>query len=66
MADEMEPIAVVGMGCRFPGDGTDPESLWDMITQGKSAWSEFPKDRMNIESYYHPSGDRQGSVSTIP
>ncbi|KAH8662215.1 hypothetical protein BX600DRAFT_414262 [Xylariales sp. PMI_506] len=58
----MEPIAVVGLGCRFPGDATSPEALWDMITNGQSAWSEFPEDRVNISSYFHPSGNRQGSI----
>ncbi|ORY55289.1 uncharacterized protein BCR38DRAFT_491200 [Pseudomassariella vexata] len=60
--DGMEPIAVVGLGCRFPGDATSPTALWDMLTRGESAWSEFPEDRVNISSYFHPSGNRQGSI----
>ncbi|KAK8132626.1 Type I Iterative PKS [Apiospora kogelbergensis] len=60
--DKMEPIAVVGMGCRFPGDATSPNNLWRMLIQGESAWSTFPKDRVNIASYFHPSGSRQGSI----
>ncbi|KAF9871551.1 beta-ketoacyl synthase domain-containing protein [Colletotrichum karsti] len=59
----MEDIAIVGMACRFPGEATSPEKLWDMMVEKKSAWSEFPKDRLNIDGYYHPSGDRQGSIS---
>lgn len=61
--DKIEPIAVIGMGCRFPGDATSPEALWEMLLRGESAWSEFPEDRVKISSYYHPSGTRQGSVS---
>lgn len=61
----MEPIAVVGMGCRFPGSATSPNNLWQMLVSGESAWSTFPKDRVNIASYFHPSGNRQGSVSLI-
>ncbi|KAK8016173.1 hypothetical protein PG993_014362 [Apiospora rasikravindrae] len=60
--DKMEPIAVVGMGCRFPGDATSPDNLWNMLKQGESAWSTFPADRVNIASYFHPSGNRQGSI----
>ncbi|KAF3765254.1 hypothetical protein M406DRAFT_42237 [Cryphonectria parasitica EP155] len=56
------PIAVVGMACRFPGDGEDVESLFEMLQKGDSAWSEFPADRVNIDGFYHPSGSRQGSI----
>jgi len=56
-------IAIVGIGLRFPGDASSPEELWKVLECGESQWSEFPKDRLNIDGYYHPSGDRQGSVS---
>ena len=59
----MEDIAVVGIGLRFPGNASCPELLWDVLEHGNSEWSEFPKDRLNIDGYYHPGGDRQGSVS---
>ncbi|KAL2883985.1 hypothetical protein SGCOL_000623 [Colletotrichum sp. CLE4] len=59
----MEDIAIVGMACRFPGNATSPEKLWEMLVAKESAWSEFPKNRLNINGYYHPSGDRQGSIS---
>jgi hypothetical protein len=58
----MVDIAVVGISLRFPGNATSPESLWEVLEKGESQWSEFPKDRLNIDGYYHPSGDRQGSV----
>ncbi|KAI1779417.1 ketoacyl-synt-domain-containing protein [Hypoxylon cercidicola] len=60
--DAVDPIAVVGMGCRFPGTATSPSRLWQMLCNGESAWSEIPKDRMDISSYFHPSGNRQGSI----
>ncbi|KAK6710701.1 hypothetical protein SNK05_005146 [Fusarium graminearum] len=56
-------IAVVGIGLRFPGDASSPEELWKVLERGESQWSEFPKDRLNIDGYYHPGGDRQGSIS---
>ena len=59
----MDDIAIVGMACRFPGDATTPDHLWEMMRKGESAWSEIPEDRMNVDGYFHPSGDRQGSVS---
>lgn len=60
--DKVVPIAIVGMACRFPGEGEDVESLFKMLEKGQSAWSEFPADRINIEGFYHPSGTRQGSI----
>lgn len=60
----LDDIAVVGVGLRFPGNATSPEGLWTVLERGESQWSEFPADRLNIEGYFHPSGDRQGSVSS--
>lgn len=62
----MDDVAVIGVGLRFPGDATNPTKLWDVLENGTSQWSEFPKDRLNIDGYYHPGGDRQGSVSKVP
>lgn len=61
-ADGTDPIAVVGLGCRFPGTATSPEALWEMLVNGESAWSEFPEDRMNMKAHYHPDSRRQGTV----
>ncbi|MFC4469406.1 type I polyketide synthase, partial [Streptomyces xiangluensis] len=44
VADD-EPIAVIGMGCRFPGGITSPEDLWDVLTAGEDRMSPFPDDR---------------------
>lgn len=60
--DAVVPIAIIGMACRFPGDGENIESLLEMLQQGGDAWSEFPRDRVNIDGFYHPSGQRQGSI----
>lgn len=62
MADD---IAVIGIGLRFPGDATNPEALWKVLETGESQWCEIPKDRLNVDGYFHPSGDRQGSVSNL-
>ncbi|CRG92715.1 Lovastatin nonaketide synthase [Talaromyces islandicus] len=51
------PLAIVGIGCRLPGDATSPEKLWDMLANGKSAWSKVPADRWNEEAFLHPDPD---------
>lgn len=61
--DRLDPIAIVGMSCRFPGDGTNPDRFWEMVASKQSAWCEVPKDRFNVEAFYHPDTDRNGSVS---
>ncbi|KAH9437060.1 hypothetical protein MCOR02_000719 [Pyricularia oryzae] len=54
-------IAVVGLACRFPGDAADINGLWQMMEDGKSAWTKIPESRMNVRGYYHPDPSRQGS-----
>ncbi|KAI0146863.1 ketoacyl-synt-domain-containing protein [Xylariaceae sp. FL1272] len=59
MADSKShiPLAVVGIGCRFPGDVTNPEKLWDLLSNGKSPWSKVPADRWNEDAFLHPAPD---------
>ena len=42
--DGVIPIAVIGMGCRFPGDASSPEKLWDMLASGRNGWSKIPAE----------------------
>ena len=56
-------IAIIGMGCRLPGDVNSPESFWELLIRGRSSWSEVPPERWNAKAYYHPSSERKGTVS---
>ncbi|PYH86334.1 hypothetical protein BO82DRAFT_380441 [Aspergillus uvarum CBS 121591] len=56
-------LAVVGFAFEFPQDATTSDRLWEMISKGRSASTDFPQDRMNIDAFYHPSQERP---STIP
>ena len=63
MADKIEPIAIVGMSCRFPSEAKSVDGLWEMMTKAKKGNSKIPADRFNADTWYHPSHDRRGAVS---
>ena len=60
--EEVLPIAVVGFSLRFPGDATSPESFWKMLTDKRCAMTEWPKDRINLDAFYHPDSNRIDTV----
>ena len=57
-----EPIAIIGFSLRFPQDATSPEKFWNMLSEARSAMTDVPKDRFNIDAFYHPNVDRLDSV----
>ncbi|KAI6635430.1 Type I Iterative PKS [Pyricularia oryzae] len=59
-----EPIAIIGMGCRLPGGASTPSKLWELLEAGRSAQGRLPADRYNMDAFYHPNGDRPGSMNT--
>ena len=60
-----DPIAIVGMSCRFPGGVATPEDLWDMVIQGRDVLSEFPTDRgWDLAGLYNPDPDVAGACYT--
>lgn len=63
--DPTEPIAIVGMSCRFPGESDSPEKLFKLCSEARSAWSEIPADRFNAKGFYHPHAERLGTVRNV-
>ncbi|MEM1252988.1 MAG: SDR family NAD(P)-dependent oxidoreductase [Cyanobacteria bacterium P01_H01_bin.21] len=59
-----EPIAIVGMGCRFPGGVESPEAFWELLSSGRDAHSEIPSDRWDVDAYYDPDPDAPGKMLT--
>ncbi len=58
-----EPMAIVGMGCRFPGDVRSPEDLWKLLATGSDGVSPLPADRgWDVESLYDPDPDHAGTA----
>ncbi|RSS42205.1 acyltransferase domain-containing protein, partial [Streptomyces sp. WAC07061] len=57
-----EPIAIVGMGCRFPGGVHSAEQLWTLLADGTDALAPFPDDRgWDLAALYDPDPDRAGT-----
>ncbi|GAA3545420.1 hypothetical protein GCM10022222_31260 [Amycolatopsis ultiminotia] len=63
-ADPAEPIAIVGLGCRFPGGVRTPEQYWELLASGVDAVSGFPADRGWDPALYDPDPDHQGKSYT--
>jgi acyl transferase domain-containing protein/acyl carrier protein len=58
-----EPIAIVGMACRFPG-AADPDAFWALLRDGVDAIREVPKDRWDLDALFDPDPSAPGKMST--
>ncbi|HLV33458.1 MAG TPA: type I polyketide synthase [Spirillospora sp.] len=59
-----EPIAIIGMGCRYPANINTPEQFWQFLRDGGDAIQEVPKDRWDIDQYFDPDVDAPGKIGT--
>ncbi|MGB7624347.1 MAG: beta-ketoacyl synthase N-terminal-like domain-containing protein, partial [Terriglobia bacterium] len=62
--ERREPIAIIGMSCRFPGNANSPEAYWKLMYEGVDAIREVPPDRWDVNAYYDPDPDAPGKMNT--
>jgi acyl transferase domain-containing protein len=58
-----EPIAIIGIGCRFPS-AQGPEAFWNLLCEGVDAITEIPSDRFDVGDVYDPKPGIPGKLST--
>ena len=59
-----EPIAIIGVGCRFPGGADDPEAFWRLLRDGVDAVGEVPEGRWDVSAYFSPDPHEPGKMLT--
>ena len=59
----MEPIAIIGIGCRFPG-ANSPEAFWQLLRNGVDAITEIPSNRWDLRELYDPNLDIPGKMNS--
>lgn len=60
--EKNEPIAIIGMGCRFPGKANSPDEFWDLLMQGRHGIVETPKSRWDWKDFYDSNPDVPGKM----
>ena len=63
-AVEREPIAVIGIGCRFPGGVEDADSFWALLRDGRDPITAVPSDRWDVDAFYDPDPNAVGKMYT--
>ena len=58
-----EPIAIIGIGCRFPG-ANDPQAFWQLLRDGVDAITEVPAERFSLDAFYDPDPAAPGKTNT--
>ncbi|KAH8817006.1 polyketide synthase [Xylogone sp. PMI_703] len=59
----LEPIAIVGSSCRFPGGASSPSKLWELLKSPRDLLQDIPTSRFNVKGFYNENGDYHGSTN---
>lgn len=63
-APARDPVAIVGIGCRFPGGVSDAASFWQLLNEGRDAITEIPADRIDLAHFFDPRPATPGRMMT--
>ncbi len=63
-AETREPVALIGMGCRFPGGAEHPDAFWRLLENGVDSITEVPRSRWDVDAFYDPNPDAPGKMYT--
>jgi hypothetical protein len=58
-----QPIAIVGMSCRFPGNVSTPDEFWELCARARTGFTEIPKDRFDKNRFFHPNPGKGGTTN---
>lgn len=61
---DSEPVAIIGMGCRFPGGADTPERFWSVLREGRDVIAETPKERWDTSEFYDPDPEAPGKMNS--
>ncbi len=59
---QVEPLAIIGMSCRFPGEANTPEAFWELLQNGRDAITDLPPDRWDVAAFYDVNPDAPGKM----
>src|ERR1700722_10487999 len=59
---QADPIAIIGIGCRFPGNASDPRKFWEMLCKGTDAICDVPNNRWDSKRFYDPDPNLSGKM----
>jgi acyl transferase domain-containing protein/NADPH:quinone reductase-like Zn-dependent oxidoreductase/acyl carrier protein len=60
--ERREPLAIVGMACRYPGDANSPSEFWKLLCEGRDCVREVPPERWSLPAFYDPELGRPGKI----
>ncbi|KAI8939049.1 hypothetical protein NX059_004887 [Plenodomus lindquistii] len=58
-----QPIAIIGMSCRFPGNVSTPDEFWELLARGRTGFSTIPTSRFSQERFFHPNPGKSGTTN---
>ncbi|CAG8958435.1 hypothetical protein HYFRA_00011112 [Hymenoscyphus fraxineus] len=62
---DSEPIAIIGMACRFPGQSNTPARLWDLLKEPRDILKKIPVDRFNPDGFYNSNSEYHGNSNVV-